>query len=110
MSHTSDKRESNLFTFQYIANFTRKFGLTLLSVKDGLKKRLGIWTGREFVFEESDWYIANVVNVLWRYGFAVPVAQTLSTETRDKFLQLYEMPQTWKSVEEWYEALGILET
>ncbi len=83
-----------------IANFTKKFNLT--SVPD-MSDRLGIWSGKDFIFLESDWYLWNVAKLLYRYGFDLSTAMKMATAAKDAFLKLYERLKhtQFRSVEEW---------
>lgn len=59
-------------------------GLPALPVPSNL---MGIYNGEEFVFEESSWYIINVLKLLWHYGFS-PLRMNMWVEDiLDKFMR-----------------------
>lgn len=48
---------------------------------------MGIYNGEEFVFEESNWYIVNLLKLLWRYGLN-PLRMSMWVEDMlDKFMR-----------------------
>ncbi|XP_075379953.1 prenylcysteine oxidase 1 isoform X2 [Mycteria americana] len=49
----------------------------------------GIYNGEEFVFEESSWYIVNVLKLLWRYGLNPLRMYMWVEDVLDKFMRIY---------------------
>lgn len=48
---------------------------------------MGIYNGEEFVFEESNWYIINLLKLLWHYGLN-PLRMYMWVEDMlDKFMR-----------------------
>ncbi|KAM6106795.1 LOW QUALITY PROTEIN: prenylcysteine oxidase 1 [Pterocles gutturalis] len=48
---------------------------------------VGIYNGEEFVFEESSWYIVNLLKLLWRYGLN-PLRMYMWDDILDKFMRI----------------------
>ncbi|XP_010176558.2 prenylcysteine oxidase 1, partial [Antrostomus carolinensis] len=60
--------------------------LSTAPVHDSL---LGIYNGEEFVFQESSWYIINLLKLLWHYGLN-PLRMSMWVEDiLDKFMRIY---------------------
>ena len=72
---------------------------------------LGIWNGKQFSFQESDSFIMNFVNGLWRYGLDGKYVGDEAAATLNKFLKVYELldKQTFYTVEELLNALGLID-
>ncbi|XP_072702387.1 prenylcysteine oxidase 1 isoform X2 [Ciconia boyciana] len=49
----------------------------------------GIYNGEEFVFEESSWYIVNLLKLLWRYGLNPLRMYMWVEDVLDKFMRIY---------------------
>ncbi|KAJ6651166.1 hypothetical protein lerEdw1_000746, partial [Lerista edwardsae] len=49
----------------------------------------GIYNGDEFVFEESGWYVWNVLRLLWHYGLNPLRMYMWVQEILDKFMRIY---------------------
>jgi prenylcysteine oxidase/farnesylcysteine lyase len=65
---------------KYMSDFADTFGMHRRDRPDhvaGLKKlsskddgeRMGLYDGREFVYEDSRWPFVSTVKLLWRYGY-----------------------------------------
>jgi len=48
---------------------------------------MGIYDGEEFVFEESSWYIVNLLKLLWRYGLNPLRMYMWVEDILDKFMR-----------------------
>ncbi|XP_056427430.1 prenylcysteine oxidase 1-like [Hyla sarda] len=61
----------------------------------GLKTRLpngdlvGIYNGDEFVFQESEWYLINVIKMIWNYGLNFLRMHMWVEDILDKFMRIY---------------------
>ncbi|XP_005988277.1 prenylcysteine oxidase 1 [Latimeria chalumnae] len=85
-------------------------------VKDlGLKHRrdvggqLGIYNGEEFVFEESSWFIINIIKMLWNYGFNFLRMQMWVEDVLDRFMRIYRYQSyeySFTTVEKLLHAMG----
>lgn len=40
-----------------------------LNPRKDVPSKMAIFDGKELMFEESDWFIVNILRLLWRYGF-----------------------------------------
>ncbi|XP_069812919.1 prenylcysteine oxidase 1-like [Dendropsophus ebraccatus] len=61
----------------------------------GLKPRLptaslvGIYNGDEFVFQESEWFVINVMKMIWNYGFNFLRMYMWVEDILDRFMRIY---------------------
>ncbi|XP_054660705.1 prenylcysteine oxidase 1 isoform X2 [Grus americana] len=63
-----------------------KIGLSVAPAHGSL---VGIYNGEEFVFEESSWYIVNLLKLLWRYGLNPLRMYMWVEDILDKFMRIY---------------------
>ncbi|KUJ14755.1 Prenylcysteine oxidase [Mollisia scopiformis] len=78
-----------------LKNSSEAFGLRPREQTEGDEKELlGIWNGKEFVFQQQDsgWYYWDIAKLLWKYGLAPIRTQRLMQSTVGKFRKLYEFP------------------
>ncbi|KAL6071772.1 Prenylcysteine oxidase-like [Balamuthia mandrillaris] len=84
---------------------------------------LAVWNGRELLFRTSEWQAVTLAKVLWRYGLAPFRARALATQTKDRWLAVYDFllrqqqPQIeeteeerwpcWKTTKELMERLEV---
>ena len=71
--------------------------------------KLGVWNGKEFVFQENDSYWMNLISGLWRYGLDAKYVNSEADRILYKFLKVYNLleHQTFRSVEELLQALDL---
>ncbi|XP_042696195.1 prenylcysteine oxidase 1 isoform X2 [Chrysemys picta bellii] len=90
----------------HMKHFVKELGLSVPENRHGL---LGIYNGDEFVFEESSWYIINILKLLWHYGFN-PLRMNMWVEDiLDKFMRIYRYQShdySFSSTEGLLHALG----
>ncbi|XP_010180024.1 PREDICTED: prenylcysteine oxidase 1, partial [Mesitornis unicolor] len=60
--------------------------LSVASVQDNLA---GVYNGDEFVFEESSWYLLNLLKLLWHYGLNPLRMYMWVEDILDKFMRIY---------------------
>ncbi|XP_009986313.1 PREDICTED: prenylcysteine oxidase 1, partial [Tauraco erythrolophus] len=60
-----------------------------LSVAPAHGSLAGIYNGEEFVFEESSWYIVNLLKLLWHYGLNPLRMYMWVEDILDKFMRIY---------------------
>lgn len=48
-------------------------------------EQLGLYNGKDFHFIENDYYVLNVMNILWRYGYSVIRLKNFINSMLDKF-------------------------
>lgn len=58
-----------------------------LSVAPAHGSLVGIYNGEEFVFEESSWYIVNLLKLLWHYGLNPLRMYMWVEDILDKFMR-----------------------
>ncbi|KAF8866212.1 Prenylcysteine oxidase [Acephala macrosclerotiorum] len=96
-----------------LKNSSEAFGLRPREQTEGEDKELlGIWNGKEFVFEQQDsgWYYWDIAKLLWKYGLAPIRTQRLMQSTVGKFRKLYEFPFfPFKSLSDRVFDLGLTE-
>uniref|UniRef100_A0A8D0F9Q2 Prenylcysteine oxidase 1 n=1 Tax=Strix occidentalis caurina TaxID=311401 RepID=A0A8D0F9Q2_STROC len=67
-------------------HFVKELGLAVAPVPSSLA---GVYNGEEFVFEESSWYIVNLLKLLWRYGLNPLRMYMWVEDVLDKFMRIY---------------------
>lgn len=90
----------------HMKHFVDKLGL---SHKPEIPSKLAIFDGNELTFEESDWYIVNVIRMLWRYGLNYIRMHMWVEGVLDKFMRIYQYQQfgySFSSVEKLLHAMG----
>ncbi|KAM8794647.1 prenylcysteine oxidase 1-like [Eudromia elegans] len=90
----------------HMKNFVTQLGLDVAPVPSSL---LGIYNGEEFVFEQSSWYIVNILKLLWHYGLNPLRRNMWLEEILDKFMRVYRYQThdyTFSSNERLLHALG----
>ncbi|XP_067168553.1 prenylcysteine oxidase 1 isoform X2 [Apteryx mantelli] len=90
----------------HMKHFVKELGLP---VAPGQGSLVGIYNGEEFVFEESSWYVINVLKLLWRYGLNPLRMYMWVEDILDKFMRIYRYQThdyTFSSNERLLHALG----
>ncbi|XP_016374340.1 prenylcysteine oxidase-like [Sinocyclocheilus rhinocerous] len=90
----------------HMKHFLDKLGL---SPRADVSSKLAIFDGKELTFEESDWFIVNVIRMLWRYGFNFIRMHMWVEGIMDKFMRIYQYQQygySFSSVEKLLHAMG----
>ncbi|XP_067857631.1 prenylcysteine oxidase 1-like [Heptranchias perlo] len=67
--------------------FVRMLGLKERKHPDNL---LAVYDGEEFVFEESDWFIVNIIKLIWRYGFDILRMKMWVESYLHRFMKVYQ--------------------
>jgi len=49
--------------------------------------KMAIFDGKELTFEESDWFIVNLLRILWQFGFSVLRMHMWVESVMDKFMR-----------------------
>uniref|UniRef100_A0A9J8BJK6 Prenylcysteine oxidase 1 n=1 Tax=Cyprinus carpio carpio TaxID=630221 RepID=A0A9J8BJK6_CYPCA len=83
--------------------------LSGLSPRADVSSKLAIFDGKELTFEESDWFIVNVIRMLWRYGLNFIRMHIWVEAILDKFMRIYQYQQygySFSSVEKLLHAMG----
>ncbi|NP_001017626.1 prenylcysteine oxidase 1 precursor [Danio rerio] len=90
----------------HMKHFLDKLGL---SVRADVSSKMAIFDGKELTFEESDWYLVNVIRMLWRYGLNFIRMHMWVEGILDKFMRIYQYQQfsySFSSVEKMLHAMG----
>lgn len=90
----------------HMKRFVKDLGLSAVQASGGL---LGIYNGETLVFEESNWFIINVIKLVWRYGFQFLRMHMWVEDVLDKFMRIYRYQShdyAFSSVEKLLHALG----
>ncbi|KAM6341860.1 prenylcysteine oxidase 1 [Podargus strigoides] len=70
----------------HMKHFVKELGLSVAPVPGSLS---GVYNGEEFVFEESSWYIINLLKLLWHYGLNPLRMYMWVEDILDKFMRIY---------------------
>ncbi|XP_075063523.1 prenylcysteine oxidase 1 [Mixophyes fleayi] len=70
----------------HMKSFVKELGLGTRSLSGNL---LGIYNGDEFIFQESEWYLINVIKMLWNYGLNFLRMYMWVEDVLDKFMRIY---------------------
>ncbi|XP_026862305.2 prenylcysteine oxidase 1 isoform X2 [Electrophorus electricus] len=90
----------------HMKHFVDKLGL---SQRADVPSRMAIFDGKELTFEESEWFIVNVLRMLWRYGLNFLRMHLWVESILDKFMRIYQYQQfghCFTSVERLLHAMG----
>ncbi|CAL8406092.1 unnamed protein product [Arctogadus glacialis] len=80
-----------------------------ISQRENVPSKMAIFDGKELTFEESDWFIVNMLRMLWRYGFNFLRMQMWVEGVLDKFMRIYQYQQfgySFSTVEQLLHAMG----
>ncbi|XP_037662901.1 prenylcysteine oxidase 1 isoform X2 [Choloepus didactylus] len=83
-----------------------KIGLSTTQGSDGL---MGVYDGESLVFEESHWFIINMIKLVWNYGLQFFRMHMWVEDVLDKFMRIYRYQShdyAFTSVEKMLHALG----
>ncbi|KAF1377468.1 hypothetical protein PFLUV_G00201120 [Perca fluviatilis] len=90
----------------HMKHFIEKLGIP---PRKDVPSKMAIFDGKELTFEESDWYIVNVLRMLWRYGFNFLRMHMWVESILDKFMRIYQYQQygySFSSVDRLLHAMG----
>ncbi|KAM6221157.1 prenylcysteine oxidase 1 [Rhynchocyon petersi] len=90
----------------HMKRFVKELGLSTVKGSDGL---MGIYNGENLVFEESHWFVINVLKLVWHYGFQFLRKHMWVEDVLDKFMRIYRYQAhdyAFSSVEKLLHALG----
>uniref|UniRef100_A0A8C4WYH5 Prenylcysteine oxidase 1 like n=1 Tax=Eptatretus burgeri TaxID=7764 RepID=A0A8C4WYH5_EPTBU len=71
----------------HLVEIAKSLGLKQQKISE---KKFAIFDGTDFVFVESDWYIINILRILWRYGFSYLRMQLWVEDIVDQFMSIYK--------------------
>ncbi|KAK5851953.1 hypothetical protein PBY51_023465 [Eleginops maclovinus] len=90
----------------HMKHFIEKLGIP---PRQDVPSKMAIFDGKELTFEESDWYIVNILRMLWRYGFNFLRMHMWVESVLDKFMRIYQYQQygySFSSVDKLLHAMG----
>lgn len=90
----------------HMKRFVKDLGLSALPASGGL---MGIYNGEKLVFQESSWFIINMMKLIWRYGFQSLRMHMWVEDILDKFMRIYRYQShdyAFSSVEKLLHSLG----
>ncbi|KAM6902737.1 prenylcysteine oxidase 1 [Xenentodon cancila] len=90
----------------HMKHFIERLGIP---PRKDIPSKMAIFDGKELVFEESNWFIINMLRLLWRYGFNFLRMQMWVESILDKFMRIYQYQQygyAFSSVERLLHAMG----
>lgn len=90
----------------HMKRFVKDLGLSTVQTSGGL---LGVYDGETLVFEESSWFIMNMIKLVWRYGFQSLRMHMWVEDVLDKFMRIYRYQShdyAFSSVEKLLHAVG----
>ncbi|XP_064031743.1 prenylcysteine oxidase 1-like [Pogoniulus pusillus] len=70
----------------HMKHFVQQLGLSPVPLPGSL---LGIYDGKELVFEQSSWYLINLLKLLWHYGFNGLRRYLWVEDIVDRFMRIY---------------------
>ncbi|XP_034367621.1 prenylcysteine oxidase 1 isoform X1 [Arvicanthis niloticus] len=90
----------------HMKRFVKELGLSSVPATGGL---VGVYNGKSLVFEESSWFIINMIKLVWRYGFQSLRMHMWVEDLLDKFMRIYRYQShdyAFSSVEKLMHAIG----
>ncbi|XP_051010810.1 prenylcysteine oxidase 1 [Acomys russatus] len=90
----------------HMKRFVKELGLSSVPASGGL---VGVYNGKALVFEESSWFIINMLKLVWRYGFQPLRMHMWVEDLLDKFMRIYRYQShdyAFSSVEKLMHAIG----
>ncbi|KAJ3606074.1 hypothetical protein NHX12_028117, partial [Muraenolepis orangiensis] len=87
----------------HMKHFIDRLGL---NQRESVPSKMAIFDGKELSFEESDWFIVNMLRLLWRYGFNFLRMQMWVEGILDKIYQYQQFGYSFSTVEKLLHAMG----
>ncbi|CAI2183377.1 9495_t:CDS:2 [Funneliformis geosporum] len=92
----------------HLVENAEKFGLEFIKYGEELENsKMGIWNGKEFVFEQSFSSYWDIMKLFWKYGLAPMKVQNLVKEVIGKFLEEYKYDEPFTSIDSESERLQL---
>ncbi|OWK10757.1 PCYOX1, partial [Cervus elaphus hippelaphus] len=67
----------------HMKRFVKDLGLSAVQSPSGL---VGVYNGETLVYEESSWFIINMIKLIWHYGFQSLRMHMWVEDVLDKFM------------------------
>uniref|UniRef100_A0A8D0WMU6 Prenylcysteine oxidase 1 n=1 Tax=Sus scrofa TaxID=9823 RepID=A0A8D0WMU6_PIG len=90
----------------HMKRFVKDLGLSAVQSPSGL---VGVYNGETLVYEESSWFIINMIKLIWYYGFQSLRMHMWVEDILDKFMRIYRYQShdyAFSSVEKLLHSLG----
>ncbi|XP_054442787.1 prenylcysteine oxidase 1 isoform X2 [Pteronotus mesoamericanus] len=90
----------------HMKRFVKDLGLSTVQSSGGL---VGVSNGETLVFEESSWFIINIIKLIWQYGFQPLRLHMWVEDILDKFMRIYRYQShdyAFSSIENLLHSLG----
>ncbi|ELK14623.1 prenylcysteine oxidase 1 [Pteropus alecto] len=90
----------------HMKRFVKDLGLSVVQGSGGL---IGVYNGESLVFEESSWFIINIIKLIWQYGFQSLRMHMWVEDILDKFMRIYRYQShdyAFSTVENLLHSLG----
>ncbi|XP_031323079.1 prenylcysteine oxidase 1 [Camelus dromedarius] len=90
----------------HMKRFVKDLGLSAVQSPSGL---VGVYNGETLVYEESSWFIINMIKLIWHYGFQSLRMHMWVEDILDKFMRIYRYQShdyAFSSVEKLLHSLG----
>ncbi|XP_063304725.1 prenylcysteine oxidase 1-like [Pelobates fuscus] len=90
----------------HMKTFVKELGLHVRSPTSSI---VGIYNGDDFVFQESNWFLINIIKMLWYYGLNFIRMYMWVEDMLDKFMRIYRyqtFEYSFSSTESLLHALG----
>ncbi|XP_060043146.1 prenylcysteine oxidase 1 [Erinaceus europaeus] len=90
----------------HMKRFVKDLGLSAVQMSGGL---IGVYNGESLVFEESQWFIINMIKLIWQYGLQSLRMHMWVEDVLDKFMRIYRYQShdyAFSSVEKLLHSLG----
>ncbi|XP_056427431.1 prenylcysteine oxidase 1-like [Hyla sarda] len=90
----------------HMKSFIQELGLNALPLHRNL---VDIYNGDEFVFQESEWYLINVIKRIWNYGLSFFRMHMWVEDILEKFMRIYQyqnLDYSFSSIDSMFHAIG----
>ncbi|KAL7844718.1 hypothetical protein SRHO_G00232570 [Serrasalmus rhombeus] len=90
----------------HMQDFVKQLGL---KYRKSVAGKTAVFNGKEFILEETDWYLLDLFRLWWRYGISFIRLQMWVEEIMEKFMRIYKYQAhgyAFSSVEELLHSLG----
>uniref|UniRef100_A0A6B2L480 Prenylcysteine lyase domain-containing protein n=1 Tax=Arcella intermedia TaxID=1963864 RepID=A0A6B2L480_9EUKA len=89
----------------HVESFVNQFGIERANCEAG---NVGVWNGKEFLFQETSNQWRDMLVGLWKYGLSPLRLNDILLDVTAKFYKQYEKDfGTWESIEEWAQRLDL---
>ncbi|XP_060747232.1 prenylcysteine oxidase-like [Tachysurus vachellii] len=90
----------------HMQDFMKQLGL---KYRKSVAGKMAVFNGKEFILEETDWYLLDLFRLWWRYGISFIRMQMWVEEIMEKFMRIYKYQAhgyAFSTVDELLNSLG----